>query len=492
MLLQTNQLDMFGKTFSFYLGGCLVFLLVSCEWFQPARASEKGSGLSSPEQLDEVYASRVYDPLTGEWRTVRQVYGKVDTVEWTRLTADKFPPITTPTKFSNQRDPAPPNPEPSKEMVRPGGLYEVFMLLPFYSQRDDLSQLETEAKWGLQFYSGARMAYESLEQDGIRLNMHVNDTENSVQKMTKLMEDPKLASADLIIGPYRKEQVNQLAKFAVKHNTPMVVPFVAQFAMVQENPFYIQVNPSLRSHCEAQLVDVRRKFPDAHVVLVVQDRPEEIERLSYFQAANALSVDKRGDPPPPLAELIVSRDFSQIGVDRFVRKDSKNVFIVPSWSSEPFIYSLLRQLIMQQSEGADIVVYGMPRWMDFEQIDLEYYERLNVHVSAAAFIDRNDAQIKDFNARYFERFGTFPREEAYLGYDVTSFFASMVDKWGKGFYMKLDEEVYQGLHGDFVFEKVTLKGNKDREGQDGYDYMENKFLHILHFKDYHFQKPEVR
>jgi ABC-type branched-subunit amino acid transport system substrate-binding protein len=490
---ETNKLDMYGKTAAFCLCCCFILLLASCEWFQPARASDKGTGFSQ-EPLDELQGNRVYDPLTGEWRTVRQVSGKVDTVRWTVLPSDKFPPITTTTKFTNKSNPVSPNRPyaPAEKMAQTGGLYEVFMLLPFYSQRDDLSQMEPETRWGIQFYSGAQMAYEQLEQDGIRLNVHVNDTENSVHKLTKLMEDPDLAKADLIIGPYKKDQVGQLAKFAAANNTPMVVPFVAQFAMVKENPFYIQVNPSLRSHCEAQLAYIRRNHPDANVVLVVQDQPDEIERLSYFQAANALAADKDGTASPPLTEFIVSRDFNNIGVSRYIRQDKENVFVVPSWSSEPFIYSLLRQLIMQQSDDTDITVYGMPRWMDFEQIDLEYYERLNVHVSAASFVDRNDSRIREFNIRYFDRFGTLPREEAYLGYDVTTFFASMVDKWGRGFFKQLDKEVYQGLHSDFVFDKVTLKVGMSSEEPEGYDYMENKFVHILHFRNYHFQKANER
>ena len=156
-----------------------------------------------------------------------------------------------------------------------------------------------------------------------------------------------------------------------------------------------------------------------------------------------------------LKEFIVSGNLNNINVTPYIQQGKRTVFIIPSWSSEPFVYSFLRQLMIKQSEGEEIVVYGMPMWMDYEQVDFEYYERLNVHVSSAFFVNKNDERIRQFNRKFFDTYAAVPKEEAYLGYDVMLYFGKMINKWGNDFATRLDQENFDVLHGRLLqFEGV--------------------------------------
>lgn len=485
---QTKNLMKGSKNGTFSAALFLIFfcmvLTASCEWFKPARDTSKDK-VYKDEDIEDLQGTKVFDPETGEWRTVREVSGKVDTVNWTDLSEEKFPPIKT-----GNRPPATSNPgtDGGSGTVTPGTNYDISMLLPFLSSRSSANSIDDNSLWGIHFYAGARLAYDNLARDGAKLTVNVADTDASSGKMNELLRSSDLASADLIIGPYRREQVSQVAGFAKQKKVPVVVPYTAQMGMADDNPFYIQVNPSLKSHCEAILKHALKSNSRSNIVLVARNDSDEKARLKYFQEASAKFAGKREGSQ--LREFITPDNFNAINVDPYIKSGQTTVFIVPSWSSEPFIYTLLRQLMMKQSEGESIVVYGMPMWMDYDQIDFEYYDRLNVHVSSASYIDKNDERVRQFNRQFFDTYGTIPGEEAYLGYDVMLYFGKMLHKYGKDFPSRIDQETYDVLHGRFEFDRVVLDPEKHRENLNYYDQLENTFVYILEFKDYHFQPAD--
>ena len=52
----------------------------------------------------------------------------------------------------------------------------------------------------------------------------------------------------------------------------------------------------------------------------------------------------------------------------------------------------------------DVVMYGMPRWMEFERISFDYFENLQLHVSTANFIDKEDIKTKEFITKFYEKY----------------------------------------------------------------------------------------
>ena len=171
------------------------------------------------------------------------------------------------------------------------------------------------------------------------------------------------------------------------------------------------------------------------------------------------------------------------------------VFIIPSWSSESFIYSFLRKVdlarIPVDDNGSElpqkyIVIYGMPQWMTFERIDYDYYEQLNVHVSSNSFINPLSPEVQFFKRRYFDRFGSVPNEEAFLGYDIMLYFGRMINKHGTKFQYVLEQESLQTMHTLFDFERVVLPVSTGFENGEIQQF-ENKHINILKFEDFQFQ-----
>lgn len=477
----------------FILTLSFAFFTSSCGWFKPARDSEKEK-VYTEDDMGELQGTRVFDPETGEWRTVREVSGKLDTVQWKLLNEKDFPPIVTDENWSGGGATTGGN---TGGGVVPGTLHEVAIALPFLAGKSGSGEIDPNSQWAIQFYAGAKLAYESLSASGVSLHITVSDTEGSTNVTRKLVQDKQFQSAEMIIGPYKRDNVKILEGFAAKNRKSLIVPYTASSGMAEDNPFYIQANPSLKSHCAAITRHARKGHKTENIVLVSRDKPEEKERFAMFQEANAaIEGTSTGSK---FRELVVKESqqdegIVEIDVKPYLAPGETTVFIVPSWSSESFVYALLRQLIIAQTAGEEsgeqIIVYGMPQWMDFEQVDYEFYRKLNVHVSSAFYLNAEDERVRQFRQKYFDTYHTVPMEEAFLGYDIMLYFGRMIHKYGKDFYRYLDSEPYDVLHGRFEFSKVVLEPAKHREQLDYYDQLENSFVHILQFRDYQFQSAE--
>lgn len=471
-----------GSLFPLLAACCL---LASCNLFKPAQDSGKEK-VYKDDDLGEIQGTKVFDPETGTWRTVREVNGPVDTIEWTTLPTDRFPPITSDASWTGPGNNNTGGND-SGNNTSSGAKHSVAVVLPFLANRPGTT-IDDNSLWAVGFYAGAKLAFENLASQGISLDVSVMDSEASTAKVDNILKGVDMQKADLVIGAYKRDNVESLADFAKKNNKPLVVPYTAQMGMATDNPNYIQVNPSLKSHCVAITRHARKKYRTEDIVLVVQNKPEEKERLKYFQQANA--AIEGSSTAAKFRELVVSPTARDFNIRSYLNAGRPTVFIVPSWADESFVYSLLRQLMLVHGEGEDIVVYGMPQWKDYDQIDFEFYEKLNVHISSAFYVDYADERVRQFRQKYFDTYGTVPPEEAFLGYDVMFYFGRMVDKYGKDLAQRIDRDDYDVLHGRFDFERVVLNPEQHKEQSGYFDQLENEFVYILQFQDFQFKPAD--
>ncbi len=477
-----------GNSWLLILGLAFLTTTTSCDLFKKVQTGDDTTQ-KDDEDLDDISGKVVFNPETGEYEVVRDVTVKLDTIRWKRNSPGAFPPITSDAEFTD----VDPGTNVDDEGSPLASAYNVAMLLPFLTDRfsPSATNINEKSNWALHYYGGAQMAFDVLEAEGVSLNVSVLDSKaNDTHVRSLLRNNEDIANADLIIGPYRKNNVAQVANYVKEKRKTFISPYSATANLSKENPNYVQVHPSLKTHCEAITEHVKKKYRIDQVVLVCKNKKSEIDRLKYFQNAN-FRVEGTTDTTM-FEELIISDDSPELAktdLMPFIRHGRTTVFVVPSWSSETFVYGFLRKLNIDR-EGNHVVVYGMPQWMSFENIDYDYYEKLNLHVSSASFTDDFDSESIRFKRQFYERFGTVARPEAYLGYDVTLFAGRMLKKYGKRFQRMLDRENQRFLQNRFQFEPVVKVTSTGDDTFSEIDQYENKHVFILRFRNYHFQEAE--
>lgn len=495
MILVQNHQQLLNGSKAFFVALFAVLTWSSCELLKPL-PQDNTANTGKKEELDPIQGRRVYDPATGTYVIVQNAPTEpMDTIIWTDIPSSIEPPIYSSAAPVINNGGNNPNP------VKPIGLgegnsqllssYNVAVILPFLSDRYDVvnKRISDNSQWALQYYNGMQLAFDDLSAQGIALNVSVIDSKASESVVGGLARTNKdINDAHLVIGPYKRNNVAILADKARTTGAVVVSPHTASSNVSAQNPNYIQLKPTLETHCQAIMQYVYEKHQPRNVVLVGIDSDAEARRFKYFQDEYKLlngMTDTSG-----LREILVdtsSTNFQTKSLKDWFSLDNETVFIVPSWSNEIFIYNLLRKLDIDRKEYQNVYVYGMPQWMDYERIDFDYFEKLNVHISNSAFVDDFNVDVRAFKKRYYDRYGEVPNEEAFAAYDLTSYMGKMINKHGTLFQLQLEANPQQLLHTKFDFQRVVTPSANALE-LPRIERWENKFVNILRFQNYRFNK----
>ena len=115
--------------------------------------------------------------------------------------------------------------------------------------------------------------------------------------------------------------------------------------VTEDNPYYIQLRPSLRSHAYAITHYLRSQVSDQEVLLLCKNDERDSVTLTYFQQANLRYALQ--DSAALFTELIIE-DIADPELSEeltlMIAENDYQTFIVPNWSDEPFVISTLARI----------------------------------------------------------------------------------------------------------------------------------------------------
>lgn len=336
---------------------------------------------------------------------------------------------------------------------------KVALFLPFFSEftlelkkaAEDTAGLDAEAKEALmnrnvtnikgayyfEFYEGVLMALDSLRHTGLNVNLFVYDTEKDTSKVKSILLNLESEVPDLIIGPVFPETFRQVASFAKAHQINIVSPLYSRIAQLNNFTNAFQVVPSKEAEFDA-IARLTSERIDNNIILIHDadtTEREEIEQLKntlfrYFEQDSVLDQIVLKD--------VNYNDSLLINMKHALSSDRKNFVIVIS-NNEAYVSIVLSNLDANL-RNCDIEVLGMPSWLGFRNIDLEYFHNLQVILFTPFFIDYNDRDTKHFLKKCIDILGYEPQELkskgynlTFLGYDIAFYFIKAYLTYGRSF-----------------------------------------------------------
>ncbi len=483
---------------------CLLALLLttvasSCELFRPVDSTRPTTGTRpgrDGEDLDPVQSRRVFDEESGTYIVINAPTQPMDTIAWTDdatgdrgpITEDGSNPYVAPAPTT---PPAPGLPPVTQTGTGRNGSrllsgYGVDFILPFLSDRysEGTSSLDPNSLWALHFYSGAEMAMDEVREDNIAFDVRVQDSRANTQQVESILGSPEYLRSQLIIGPYLKDDVSLVAEAVRGQEKVLISPYSAATGISEGNSNYVQVNPTLETHLRQLFGHAYRTQGADRIVLVAP--AGERGRLAYFQDEyRLLTGEEDGEP---LEEMIISGEVPDLS--RYL-EGRRTVFMVPVYQDEAFVANFLRQAYQatRAENGDNIAVYGLPQWANFERLNAEFVEGTNVHISSSIFIDPLDPQVREFRRKFYDRYAALPRDEAYIGYDVTRYFMQMIARYGTRFQFQLQDHPETLMHTSFRFAPVAvLPADASNVEEAVIDRFENTFVNILRYSDFAYKR----
>ena len=409
--------------------------------------------------------------------TPPKVKVKVDTIEL------KYPKNPTPPIVVKDK------PQPAKK----SGLslkdsYNLKLLIPLNS--DSYSPSEFAQSRFVHFYAGVMRALERLDDEGIRFNVEVIDTEEGSKPLKDKTDDIVNEGTDLIIGPFERDDVKLLAEKCKEKGIPLVSPWQTSTKITNENPFYIQMKPNLKEHFLKLAHSTAAEFKKGEVFIIGKNNKETNSWISYFQDAAAASL--KTTTKDFYTSYYVTDDSLSSGATAFHRlfKNPKcKAIILPnySYSDESYAYSCLRRL-MAEKGGKQIIVYGMPMLYESEKIEFEYYHALQMRMVMSDFVDENQSEIQAFRRDFLDIYGEIPTTDAIKGYDLMLYIGRNLWKYGVTFQNFLENEPTSYMQSTYSIKKAKSDDSPTSDDPDAFDFYENKHLDIIEFRGTKFHR----
>ncbi len=366
--------------------------------------------------------------------------------------------------------------------------YKVVVMLPFFTNKfSTYGSINKDSKMALEFYEGAKMAFDRLRGEGVALDVTVLDTKGDVGTVQYLLQTSEVLDADLIIGPVTKDNSRLVAEFARNNRKTMVSPLNRRGDIAKQNPFYVQVNPTLNTHFVELLSYIYKSYGSTSNALIIAPAGRTgQQRMRYWQQANFIA--NQSASVPPLKSMTFdpkSAGNVELDLETYLTKGAQNIVIIPS-SSESFVNFMMRELSPLRHDYP-MVVLGMHYWEHFEKVDYGYYENLKVHISSEYYVNKNDSQYRSFKRQYFDNYGANPSETVLKGYDTMLFFSRMMTKYGVYPQNHLANESARYMHTTFaITPKFSSSGASETGG--AVSTYENSYINILKFEDFQFRK----
>lgn len=315
--------------------------------------------------------------------------------------------------------------------------YNVLFLLPFSMDRNDTIMVESDGKnvhpltdIALQFYFGSRMALDTLEKQGLVANVEFIDVGQNVSEASELMSSGKISNVDLIVGPFHKKSIEFVADNVKADETAVICPVPQSGRILIDRPNLLKVKSGRVEQIDAITTFASEHHTEGNVIIFMPDieKEKELQRL-------AIKNLKAKMPDIEVHEIHDWKDPNKFKIH--FQLNQMNSVIIPSEN-----LSVVSGLLTKLNGIADLhpmTVYGLQKWADFDNIDLAYKEKLNVHLAMSDWVDRNDPRTRKFIRNYRDVHQNDPSEYAFLGYDVTLYFLHQLMYKGRRFYRHFNE-----------------------------------------------------
>lgn len=352
--------------------------------------------------------------------------------------------------------------------------HKVAIFLPLYldSAFDAASNYRYEKNFpkfinpGLEFYEGAQLALDSLAKENARLEVHIYDTRSASKPINQVLQSPEFEKTELIIGHVLPGELQQLASAAAKLSIPFINVNFPNDGGITNNPEFVILNSTLKTHCEGIYRFIQRNYPTKPVVLFRKKGAQEDRLKGYFD-----DVTKTTNSVPLKIKYVMLDDVFDASALTAVL-DSNATTVCIAGSLDDNFARMLCQHLTAINRSYNTVVIGMPTWdnIDFTRSDFKGEE---IVYSTPFYTNPADTLVKSIQQYFKVKFYSRPSDMVFRGYEITYRFTRQLLHTGKSLGGNLGDKKYK-LFTDFDIQPVFL----NRQNMT-LDYFENKHLYFI-------------
>lgn len=309
--------------------------------------------------------------------------------------------------------------------------YMIDFLLPVFSDlypdikggRARLSQASLEYWWG------AKFAFDTLVQAGLNAEVHLHDTKNDSAEIAAILDKIKArGGSDLFFGPLFVRNVQQLSSYCLKDSANLISPFATIDQCEGFNQRIIFSKPSRAILTEKTVEFIQTNYKDNQKILIYHNENKEDKAVA--RAIDSLLGDSLFNVQ--LKEI----EGNYVGKGEIKNELPDSAIVLICSDNETLVSSILAELRRSQD---NFKVIGREKWLSFKSLDSEAWERLNMRIITSEVSNYYHPFIRSFIQKYRNRHHTEPSRFAVIGYAETILYGLYLYNYGINFNGYLNE-----------------------------------------------------
>ncbi|MEP0005222.1 MAG: ABC transporter substrate-binding protein [Balneola sp.] len=346
-----------------------------------------------------------------------------------------------------------------KYSYAPTGMsYQIGVALPSFDMNSDNYEIPQHLYFGIQTAVEEFNANQSDKKAFINFSRTNVDSVQSEDILNHLVWNKDV---DVVIGPLFSNVAKSFSELAEVYEVPVITPLANSDSLSIANNYMFQTNPTfaVQGKKMAQYA-VNSLGLDTVAVLAEMDALGEASALAFRHEAERLGA---------FVQHFFLKDLESDGYDisEYTAYLSKTDTLLPSPGLKaiyaPFTGAaaptLIRNLLTDlEASRSDYILLGSEEWSDTDLENTRLPET-SIHYTQSFEIRYGETDVEEFASNFRLRFQTEPNQFAFIGYDVTKFVLSTLNRVGNPDLLKqgLHElKNYRGLSGNFGFDSEHI------------------------------------
>lgn len=322
---------------------------------------------------------------------------------------------------------------------------------------------------GLEFYEGVQLALDSLKKTGAPLDIYIYDSRSAYQSPKQILSSAAFDSVELIIAHHNSSETRLFADAALKKNIPFISANMPNDGGVNNNPMFVLINPTIKTHCEGIYRYTQKYYSTNPVVMFRKNGKQEDIIKNYFTDYAKTTVST----PVNIKYVTLEEGFMEEDIAEHLDSNRTTVCIAGS-ADENFGKKLCKALAAANT-NYPVTVVGMPNW-DGISFKGEEFKNLEIAYGTPFYNSKADRVsvgiISYFKSKLYAR----PTDMVFRGYEVTMRFTKLLLQHKKDIASNLANK-HTKIFTDFDIQPVLNKQNMML------DYFENKKLYFPRYQD---------
>lgn len=360
--------------------------------------------------------------------------------------------------------------------------YRVALMVPLYlndigsvsvSKENSAKAQKSRSLSFLQFYEGFMIAAETLEKQGLKLDLKVIDVTDNVATAESALNQIRDKDFDLIVGPFFGKSFAVIEEYAKANGIVVVNPLSTRESVIEDSPNVVKVKPGDIGMILSISNLVKNHYSNANVFIVSREKASDTVFLNQLEHHLNLAVNEEvtvsGDEflnfarneserlemgsrlVPTLdveGQLYSTDDFQNGSMDKVVMANPvrryaysgmgtlkshlsgvRTNLIIAYGEDNVFATQVLNSLT-KSAERFPITLVCATDWQKHEKLLVDNLLKMNAIYVSDFFVDYQDEDVKRFVRRFREKYVSEPQNYAFEGYDVGYYFLNALMQYG--------------------------------------------------------------